>query len=1018
MDATMDRTNVTADTTYQQSIPMFTNRGHPLQMGLHDSELFYIDDLLEGRNMNAVIWTLFRLAILVNKKHSMSWSSYDLHAIDSRVLSTPPPPPCISDNKQITHHHYHADQPKSLGIRNSIKMNQYKESNANDTSLPLSTQQERGQDSQGINYYHHNPQQHPHYSLSSLPDEEDGHDYCFDLASTSFVAYQTSGSIKTVSSDSGYGTTRQSSWNQRKSRHTDHHPIPIQLASLFDGGPVSQDPSLNINHDLTLPLSTNTATTASNDSRLSDLSLSRTPFQPRHDEWTETCLNNARTTNDSTSNSKPSVIDMFSVPDQLQSSASSPLLCKSRSKQQHHHSTISPVEHALQKLAMAPPVSSSPLPPMPEQQAPNSIHGPPYNEPMSRRKSTGNLTPQKNGSITRTSSEIVYENNLELIDIDGQVTGTYKLGNVVGKGQFGIVYRALELRTGKMVAVKRIKVLSSKKRDTLDVMQEAQLLQRLSHPNIVKYEGFIQANGHVNIILEFVENGSLLSTLKSFGSFPETLAAGYCTSILLGLQYLHDQNVVHCDLKAANLLTTTSGHVKLSDFGVSLNLGLKETEVGIVAGTPNWMAPEVIELKGASTKSDIWSLGCTIIELCTGKPPYSDLLPMTALFRIVEDDYPPIPDGLSQTLCDFLRSCFAKNPDDRPTATELLTHSWICNQDQHEEKTSLTDTRSLTNASDKSSLLPSTLCVGLETAPNTPLDMEDTDNDFPPWLLPFSASKHHPRPSSVFAAKFQQQQQQKQQNHRYVKGTFPKGAVKCKSCQLPIKRNAFICEDCGFICHDQCKSETGCHRSTFISAATPPLPPSTATLLSTTHGQPSPTPTLSYNQESVETLVPENQQYQKKRRPTSSYSIQALLSTSSSSFSLLSASSPSAQQRYQQRRQSSIMVPPKPRASVSTQLRQHTRKLSRVFSSNKQQPSDDHHHHRHYLHHGYKSNDSLRLIKEEHSSLPHSKHPSQQSFSSSSSLQAAAPALSSPQKSNRRDKLKRRTTHPDDCIIS
>jgi serine/threonine protein kinase len=169
--------------------------------------------------------------------------------------------------------------------------------------------------------------------------------------------------------------------------------------------------------------------------------------------------------------------------------------------------------------------------------------------------------------------------------------------------------------------------------------------------------------------LEFVENGSLLSTLKSFGSFPETLAAGYCTSILLGLQYLHDQNVVHCDLKAANLLTTTSGHVKLSDFGVSLNLGLKETEVGVVAGTPNWskyrgwngrkinrltylalmiVAPEVIELKGASTKSDIWSLGCTIIELCTGKPPYSDLLPMTALFRIVEDDYPPIPDGLSQ----------------------------------------------------------------------------------------------------------------------------------------------------------------------------------------------------------------------------------------------------------------------------------------------------------------------------------------------------------------------------------
>ncbi|KAI8086350.1 kinase-like domain-containing protein [Halteromyces radiatus] len=272
---------------------------------------------------------------------------------------------------------------------------------------------------------------------------------------------------------------------------------------------------------------------------------------------------------------------------------------------------------------------------------------------MTRRKSTGTLNTHQPSTILRTSSDIVcQQDNLELIDGDGQITAKYKLGNVIGKGQFGIVYRALELRTGKMVAVKRIKLNSSKKRDILDAMQEAQLLQQLTHPNIVKYEGFIHAEGHVNIILEYVENGSLLNTLKSFGSFPENLVASYCTRILHGLQYLHDQNVVHCDLKAANLLTTKSGHVKLSDFGVSLNLRLKDNEVDAVAGTPNWMAPEVIELKGASTKSDIWSLGCTIVELCTGKPPYSDLLPMTALFRIVEDEYPPLPSGLSDVMND------------------------------------------------------------------------------------------------------------------------------------------------------------------------------------------------------------------------------------------------------------------------------------------------------------------------------------------------------------------------------
>ena len=114
-------------------------------------------------------------------------------------------------------------------------------------------------------------------------------------------------------------------------------------------------------------------------------------------------------------------------------------------------------------------------------------------------------------------------------------------------------------------------------------------------------------------------------TLKAFGKLNERLVAGYVVKILEGLHYLHECDVVHCDLKAANILTTKNGNVKLSDFGVSLNLRAMEREMKDVAGTPNWMAPEVIELKGASTKADIWSLGCTVIELLTGRPPYGDI---------------------------------------------------------------------------------------------------------------------------------------------------------------------------------------------------------------------------------------------------------------------------------------------------------------------------------------------------------------------------------------------------------
>ena len=152
-----------------------------------------------------------------------------------------------------------------------------------------------------------------------------------------------------------------------------------------------------------------------------------------------------------------------------------------------------------------------------------------------------------------------------------------------------------------------------------------------------------------------MENGSLLHTLKTYGSFSEKLAKSYVLQLLDALCYLHSMDVVHCDIKAANLLTTKRGSVKLADFGVSLNLKLREGDIeAMVAGTPNWMAPEIIELKGPCTASDIWSLGCTIIEFVTGSPPYSHLLAMTTLFRIVEDEHPPLPENISEVFPYFL----------------------------------------------------------------------------------------------------------------------------------------------------------------------------------------------------------------------------------------------------------------------------------------------------------------------------------------------------------------------------
>ncbi|RIA90157.1 kinase-like domain-containing protein [Glomus cerebriforme] len=415
-----------------------------------------------------------------------------------------------------------------------------------------------------------------------------------------------------------------------------------------------------------------------------------------------------------------------------------------------------------------------------------------------RRESVGGTS--SSGDLLR--EKLVLKN-------DDEVIAQYQLGNCIGKGQFGAVYRALHLGTGQMVAVKRIKLEGRTPDEIEQLMQEVELLKSLSHPSVVKYEAFIMTNDHINIILEYVENGSLLHTLKAFGNFPEKLVVSYVVKILEGLVYLHTKQVVHCDLKAANILTTKNGNVKLSDFGVSLNLKMMEQVCTEVAGTPNWMAPEVIELKGASTASDIWSLGCTIIELLTGKPPYSDLLAMTALFRIVEDDCPPLPESISDDLTDFLKKCFHKKPSMRPTARDLFRHEWIkSNWSQKELRTqeSLPFLRRITSDTKLSEIKPSSL----SNVSNINDSKENSNNESP--IKPESTTPSSKKPidspnvaiipsvpTKLYAAT-------PMVPHRFVKNSFSK-PIGCKICHTTVKKNAVMCEECNMVCHAKCSPE-------------------------------------------------------------------------------------------------------------------------------------------------------------------------------------------------------------------
>ncbi|EYU23257.1 hypothetical protein MIMGU_mgv1a025764mg, partial [Erythranthe guttata] len=250
----------------------------------------------------------------------------------------------------------------------------------------------------------------------------------------------------------------------------------------------------------------------------------------------------------------------------------------------------------------------------------------------------------------------------------------YMLGDEIGKGAYGRVYKGLDLENGDFVAIKQVSLENIAQEDLNTIMN-------LNHKNIVKYLGSLKTKTHLHIILEYVENGSLANIIKpnKFGPFPESLVAVYIAQVLEGLVYLHEQGVIHRDIKGANILTTKEGLVKLADFGVATKLTEADVNTHSVVGTPYWMAPEVIEMSGVCAASDIWSVGCTVIELLTCVPPYYDLQPMPALFRIVQDEHPPIPDSLSPSITDFLRQCFKKDARQRPDAKTLLSHPWIQN---------------------------------------------------------------------------------------------------------------------------------------------------------------------------------------------------------------------------------------------------------------------------------------------------------------------------------------------------
>ncbi|KHN25694.1 Mitogen-activated protein kinase kinase kinase 2 [Glycine soja] len=236
----------------------------------------------------------------------------------------------------------------------------------------------------------------------------------------------------------------------------------------------------------------------------------------------------------------------------------------------------------------------------------------------------------------------------------------WKKGQLLGRGTFGHVYLGFNSESGEMCAMKEVTLFS-------DDAKSRESAQQLG-----------QVDDKLYIYLEYVSGGSIYKLLQQYGQLSEIVIRNYTRQILLGLAYLHAKNTVHRDIKAANILVDPNGRVKLADFGMAKHISGQSCPLSF-KGSPYWMAPEVIKnSNGCNLAVDIWSLGSTVFEMATTKPPWSQYEGVAAMFKIGNSkDLPAMPDHLSEDGKDFIRQCLQRNPVHRPSAAQLLLHPFV-----------------------------------------------------------------------------------------------------------------------------------------------------------------------------------------------------------------------------------------------------------------------------------------------------------------------------------------------------
>uniref|UniRef100_A0A4X2LSH8 Mitogen-activated protein kinase kinase kinase 4 n=1 Tax=Vombatus ursinus TaxID=29139 RepID=A0A4X2LSH8_VOMUR len=264
-----------------------------------------------------------------------------------------------------------------------------------------------------------------------------------------------------------------------------------------------------------------------------------------------------------------------------------------------------------------------------------------------------------------------------------KVTFKWQRGNKIGEGQYGKVYTCISVDTGELMAMKEIRFQPNDHKTIKETADELKIFEGIKHPNLVRYFGVELHREEMYIFMEYCDEGTLEEVSRL--GLQEHVIRLYSKQITIAINVLHEHGIVHRDIKGANIFLTSSGLIKLGDFGCSVklknNAQTMPGEVNSTLGTAAYMAPEVITRakgEGHGRAADIWSLGCVVIEMVTGKRPWHEYEHnFQIMYKVGMGHKPPIPERISPEGKDFLSHCLESDPKMRWTASQLLDHSFV-----------------------------------------------------------------------------------------------------------------------------------------------------------------------------------------------------------------------------------------------------------------------------------------------------------------------------------------------------